>query len=163
YRDYLLSEGDEPLDFVGSISLDTDHDSAAQKIRERIGFQTELREQENAWEDALKLQIEQIEEAGVLVMRSGIVGSNTHRPLSVAEFRGFALADKYAPLIFLNGSDGKAAQMFTLAHELVHIWLGKSGISNPHRTYAGGQQIERFCNAVAAKVLVPDEDIKVSW
>ncbi|HEY2122248.1 MAG TPA: XRE family transcriptional regulator [Chthoniobacterales bacterium] len=141
YRDYVRSENLAPLDFVESISLNTDHDIAAQSIRDRIGFQTEIRARAATWEEALRLQVEQIEETGVLVMRNGIVGSNTHRPLSVDEFRGFALADRYAPLIFLNGADGKAAQMFTLAHELVHIWLGQSGISNLSRTYVVAQRV----------------------
>jgi Zn-dependent peptidase ImmA (M78 family) len=139
------------LDFVESISLNTNHDIAAKSIRDRVGFQTEIRALASTWETALTLQIEQIEESGVLVMRNGIVGANTHRPLSVEEFRGFALADKYAPLIFLNGADGKAAQMFTLAHELVHIWLGESGISNLSRTYTVAQRVEAFCNSVACK------------
>ena len=149
--------------FVESISLNTNHDIAAQSIRDRVGFQTEIRALASTWETALTLQIEQIEESGVLVMRNGIVGANTHRPLSVEEFRGFALADKYAPLIFLNGADGKAAQMFTLAHELVHIWLGESGISNLSRTYAVAQRVEAFCNSVAAKVLAPDGEVQASW
>jgi Zn-dependent peptidase ImmA (M78 family) len=163
YRDYVRSESLAPLDFVSSISLNTNHDIAAGLIRERIGFQTEIRAQAETWEKALALQIEQIEETGVLVMRSGIVGSNTHRPLSVDEFRGFALADEYAPLIFLNGADGKAAQMFTLAHELVHIWLGQSGISNLSRTYVVAQRVESFCNSVAAKVLAPDGEVRDIW
>jgi Zn-dependent peptidase ImmA (M78 family) len=163
YRDYVHAENLVPLDFVESISLDTNHDMAAQSIRDRVGFQTEIRALASTWETALTLQIEQIEESGVLVMRSGIVGANTHRPLFVEEFRGFALADKYAPLIFLNGADGKAAQMFTLAHELVHIWLGESGISNLSKTYAVTQRVESFCNSVAAKVLAPDGEVQAIW
>jgi hypothetical protein len=88
------------LDFVGSISLNTNHDIAAKKIRERIGFQSAIRVQVETWEKALMLQMEQIEESGVLVMRNGVVGTNTHRPLSVADFRGFALKAPVAVLLW---------------------------------------------------------------
>lgn len=70
---------------------------------------------------ALRLHIKQAEEAGVLVMRAGVAAGNNRRPLSVQEFRGFALSDKIAPVIFINSKDAKAAQIFTLVHELVHI------------------------------------------
>ena len=163
YREYVHAEDLAPLDFVGSISLNTNHDIAAQSIRDRVGFQIEVRAQATTWETALTLQIEQIEESGILVMRNGIVGANTRRPLSVEEFRGFALADRYAPLIFLNGADGKAAQMFTLAHELVHIWLGESGISNLSKTYAVAQRVEVFCNSIAGKILAPDAEVQAIW
>jgi len=99
--------------------------------------------------------IDLAEAAGVLVMRSGIVDNNTRRKLRVDEFRGFALVDEYAPLVFLNGSDSKAAQMFTLAHELAHIWLGETGIFDIDVAQTNHSGIERWCNKVAAELLVP--------
>ena len=80
----------------------------------------------------------------MLVMVSSVVGSNSHRRLDVTEFRGFALADSVAPLVFLNGGDNsKAAQMFTLAHELAHVWLGATGVSDTQAGQMPEQRTER--------------------
>jgi Zn-dependent peptidase ImmA (M78 family) len=163
FRDYLVTRGAEPLAFVGSLDLKTTPQRAAARIAAHLGLTTELRAQSRLWEDALRLEVERIEDSGVLVMRSGIVGNNTHRPLDVDEFRGFALADRYAPLIFLNAKDAKGAQMFTLMHELVHLWLGLTGVSNLTETYAPARETEQFCNAVAAEILVPENELVEKW
>jgi Zn-dependent peptidase ImmA (M78 family) len=99
------------------------------------------------------------EDAGVMVMVSSVVGSNSHRTLDVDEFRGFALADDLAPLVFLNGADSKAAQMFTLAHELAHVWLDATGVSDTQAGEVPEQQTERWCNQVAAELLMPLDDL----
>jgi Zn-dependent peptidase ImmA (M78 family)/transcriptional regulator with XRE-family HTH domain len=163
YRDYLVSIGTYPLDFVGSLTEDTRIETAAARIRERHGLTVERRADAPSKQSALSQEIDRIEQAGVLVMRSGIVGTNTRRLLDVGEFRGFTLADEYAPLVFINSRDAKAAQLFTLIHELVHVWLGQSGVSNVDQTTLITNNSERFANAVAAEILVPGRTLAAEW
>jgi Zn-dependent peptidase ImmA (M78 family) len=93
-------------------------------------------------------------------MISGIVGSNITRVLNPQEFRGFCLVDDRAPVVFVNGADSKSAQMFTLMHEVAHLWLGEGGVSNVSAAPAEGKGVETWCNAVAAEVLVPLDDLE---
>ncbi len=161
YRDFARVAGESELGFVGSASVDASPETIAARMREALGFDLVARRECRAWDDALRLFIRQADEAGVLVMVSGIVMSNNRRPLDPAEFRGFAICDPLAPLIFVNGKDTKAAQMFTLAHELAHVWLGASALSNLGTMPGRGFRIEEvWCNAVAAEFLVPLEALQ---
>ena len=124
YRDFARAEGEDRLPFVGSSDLTSDIAETAARMRTALGFDFAERRQMPTWTEALRRFIEQADLLGVLVMVSGVVGSNNRRKLDPAEFRGFALSDDLAPLVFINGADTKAAQMFTLAHEMAHVWLG---------------------------------------
>ena len=104
-----------------------------------------------------------IERLGVMAVVDGVVGNNTHRRLSVDDFRGFALTDRYAPLIFVNGADAKSAQMFTLAHKPAHIWLGEAGLSGFESLLPGGTVVEDWCNRAAAELLVPSRELREHW
>jgi Zn-dependent peptidase ImmA (M78 family) len=174
YRDFARSAGDEPLTFVGSLQVTGDVIQMAARMRRALGFNVDERRQMPTWTDALRRFIEQADEMGVLMMVSGVVGSNNRRKLDPQEFRGFALADDLAPLVFINGADTKAAQMFTLAHELAHIWLGQSAISDAEASWvpngsdaqaslAPEHQVESWCNRVAAELLVPLEVLRAEY
>ena len=156
HRDFLRIAREPALHFVGSATIDMQPVDIAARMRETLGFDFDARRECPTWADALRLFIRQADEAGMLVMTSGIVMSNTSRRLDPTEFRGFALSDPLAPLIFINGADTKAAQMFTLAHELAHLWLGASALSNIGvESWQGFRPEELWCNAVAAELLVP--------
>lgn len=155
YREFARTIGERPLAFAGAAAVTSDVVDTAKRIRHTLGFDLEERRRMPTWTDALRRFIELADNAGVMVMVSGVVGSNNRRKLDPDEFRGFALADALAPLVFINGSDTKAAQMFTLAHELAHIWLGQSAVSDAQPVEVDGNAVERWCNAVAAELLVP--------
>lgn len=155
YHDYARSIGEEELEFVGSLTLRTNVSVAAETIRTALGFDVEARRRCPTWEDALREFIGQADGLGILVMCSGVVLNNTHRRLDPKEFRGFAITDRLAPLVFINGADSKSAQMFTLAHELGHLWLGRSALDNADASFVDGDGVERWCNNVAAELLVP--------
>jgi len=163
YRDFARSERESRLSYVGSASLDSSVEQTAAIMRHALGFDIEGRRRIPTWTDALRLFIAQSDEAGIMVMCSGVVLNNNYRPLDPEEFRGFALSDSLAPLVFINGADTKAAQMFTLAHELAHIWLGQSAVSDSQASLVPDHQIERWCNNVAAEFLVPLSMLKEEY
>lgn len=155
YRGYAQSMGEDRLAFVGSVTVRDDIVPAAGTIRHALDFDVDERRRMPTWTDALRHFIAQADDIGVLVMCNGVVHNNNHRHLDPEEFRGFAMADDLAPLVFINGADTKSAQMFTLAHELAHIWLGESAVSDAAPGILPDQAVERWCNEVAAELLVP--------
>lgn len=155
YQNHARMNAQAPLNFIGSVNTQHSDVEVANKIHTALDMSTSERQQSSNWEAALRYLISKAEAAGILVMISGVVGNNPHRKLDVEEFRGFALADPLAPLIFINGADSKSAQMFTLAHELAHLWLGESGVSDAETGRISHDNNEKWCNTVAAELLIP--------
>lgn len=155
YREYAQKIGEESLPFFGTATLATPPAEVAAEMQRVLEFDVAHRQEARSIEDALRIFIEKTEAAGILVMASGVFGTNTHRKLDPEEFRGFVLADPLAPLIFINGADAKAAQMFTLAHELAHLWLGTSALTGETLVPVLSDKAEQWCNKVAAEFLVP--------
>ena len=161
YRDFAQLSREDPVAFVGSLGTGAPIGEAAAAMREALAFDVDQRG--SSWGEALRLLSERAEDAGVLVMVSGVVGSNTHRKLDPREFRGFALVDQLAPLVFINGADTKAAQIFTLAHELAHLWLGETALSDADLIRVPATAVEQWCNRVAAEFLVPLDAIRADY
>ncbi|CAM4101220.1 XRE family transcriptional regulator [Vibrio neonatus] len=157
YRDYLIKLEEPRLPFIGKYNVNDSVFDVAQDIRDTLGVPLP---QKGSWEEYHRTLIKGAEQARILVMRSGIVGNNTHRKLQVSEFRGFAISDDIAPVIFINSSDAPTARLFTLIHELAHLWIGSSGISDLEHSHA---EEEKFCNAVAGEFLVPQEAFHRIW
>lgn len=162
-RDYLIEMGHERLAFIGSAKASENVEPVAKSIRRELGMTDGWAGRISSWTDALRVLRDAAESAGVLVVINGVVGNDTHRKLDPAEFRGFVLADDYAPLVFINGADARSAQMFTLAHELAHLWIGEGGIFDLPDLQVAGDPREEFCNRVAAEFLVPAAELKQFW
>jgi Zn-dependent peptidase ImmA (M78 family) len=168
-QDWLREERIEceadPLEFVGSAPLADSAAAVGQEMRRAVGLGEGWAADVATWQEAVSALRRRIEELGVMAVINGVVGNNTHRKLDVKEFRGFALTDPHAPLIFVNGADAKSAQMFTMAHELAHVWLGSKGegVSGFEGLFPGDGRVERFCDHAAAEFLVPARELKERW
>lgn len=160
FKDYLKDQDAEALSFIGSYNVNSDPVEVAENIRQTLKLE-DLNPRGLSWEEYQRKIVDGAEAAGILVMRSGIVENNTHRPLSVSEFRGFAISDSHAPVVFVNLRDAPPARLFTLLHELAHLWLGQSGVSSG--SAIEDRREEQFCNAVAGEFLAPAREVIALW
>lgn len=160
YQDFAQSINEPELEFVGSSQIDEDFVETAARMRHALGFDLCERRRWVGWTHALRHLMEKAEELGILVMVSGSVPSNNRRRLDVQEFRGFAITDPWAPLVFVNAADTKAAQMFMLAYEFAHIWSGTSALSDADVTCVPNRPAERWCHCVAMEFLLPSQALR---
>ncbi|MGB8535253.1 MAG: XRE family transcriptional regulator [Acidobacteriaceae bacterium] len=152
----LEDEEIEPPNFVGKASLETPVRELAVRIQKRFEIDIAEFRAHKTVDDAFNYLRAKIEQAGVFVLLIGNLGSH-HTNIPVRIFRGYASADRLAPMIVINDQDVKAAWSFTALHELVHLWLGETGISGVDAS----NKTERYCNDVAGEILVPAEDLRV--
>ena len=167
-QDWLRNElsiiGDNNLQFVGAIDNHVNQKIFADYVRELLQIEINWYEQNHTAEENFRLLRNQISTIGVMVMMSGIVGSNTHRPLDTNEFRAFALVDEKAPLIFINSNDSINGKLFSLLHEFAHICLGENSLFNDRFGSATNvSSVETLCNALAAEILVPQSIFLTEW
>ncbi|WP_448653082.1 ImmA/IrrE family metallo-endopeptidase [Pseudomonas fluorescens] len=159
YLEYLQDHERAPLPFVGRFSSHSPIKDVVADIRRVLGVTDAFARM--SYEDYVRALVSGAEEAGILVMRSGVALGNTHRKLDVSEFRGFAISNPMAPVVFINSADAPTARLFTLMHELAHIWIGSTGVSDGSSQSA--RQEEAFCNAVAGEFLAPELIFRAHW
>lgn len=160
---YRRDTGFDVLPIVGSMKGYTDVSVIANAIRGDLSIKANWYENCGNMNEAFNLIRSLLEECGVVVMQSGIVGKNTHRALDIEEFRAFAMPNEWAPLIFINGADSQGAKLFSLFHEVTHIWLGESDFYNDRRDSKNVKPIEILCNSVAAELMVPTDIFIGKW
>lgn len=161
-KDYYERYIGDSLEFVGSYKGHSAYE-LANNIRQLLNLDTGWAGKLKSFQEAMNHLIVRCEKKQIMVMINGIVGSNTHRALNVEEFRGFVLVDNMAPLIFINGADAKSAQIFTLIHEVAHIFIGSSAIVEASPLNRVDESYEKLCNAAAAELLCPSDSFIKAW
>ncbi|MGE5412257.1 MAG: ImmA/IrrE family metallo-endopeptidase [Clostridiales bacterium] len=150
----LADNNEEKLPFVGRFNYNCDPKIVASNILETLNINPGAYKTTNV----LLEWVNTAESNGIFISMTSFLHSRLK--LDSEEIQGFAIADEYAPFIFINTEDWKAAQLFSLVHELVHIWIAKTGISNVSELALNNKSVflpvELFCNEVAANVLLPD-------
>lgn len=153
FSDYVNTYDLDVFKYNGKFSLHDDPQEVGLKLKEFLKITYKLSKNANDYLKRLKIILEN---NGILVSSSKVL-KNTQNRLSLSDFRGFALYDDNAPLIFINGNDSASAQIFTLCHELGHIVLGQSGVSDVVKN--NKKKIEKWCNEFAANILMPKNDV----
>jgi Zn-dependent peptidase ImmA (M78 family) len=162
-REYLLENDFQPLPFVGKFRNSQNYNEIVADIRNTLGLNNEWASSFGTWHEALDHLAQKIEDIGITIVFNGVVENNTSRPINVDECRGFVLVDSIAPFMFINNSDGKAAQLFTIIHELAHIWTGHSAGFDFRQLLPANDPIELLCDKVSAEFLVPAESFVKVW
>ena len=162
-RDDLIENEEDPLPFVGAYSHRYDHTAVAAAMHRALGLNAGWAEEQKSWRQALSFLRNRADRAGILVVFNGVVGNSNRRKLDPKEFLGFALVDEYAPLVFVNNAYYIAAQTFTLAHELAHLFVGETGLTAFDKLMPANNATEQFCSRTAAEFLVSAEELRAFW
>jgi Zn-dependent peptidase ImmA (M78 family)/transcriptional regulator with XRE-family HTH domain len=132
-----------------------DPDTLAQAARQWLGVSVAQQSEWRGDYGPLSGWVSLVESRAVLVFQTGHV--------DIDEMRGFSISEYPLPAIVLNATDAPRARAFTLAHELVHLFLRNGGVCDPARVPDGGQtddeRVEVFCNRVAGALMVPTADL----
>ena len=153
-RDLLEEEEARPLPFINSANMSMGYEKVAQDIAATLQFDLKQFRKKRTYQAAFDYLRDRIESTGIFLLMINNLGSY-HTAIPVEVFRGFAIADPIAPFIVINKKDARSAWSFTALHELAHLWLGAGGVSDVW----GESEIEKFCNQVAAALLLPRREL----
>jgi Zn-dependent peptidase ImmA (M78 family)/transcriptional regulator with XRE-family HTH domain len=152
-RDVYSDNQEEKLPFVGRFNIYDDPQKVANDILQTLNINPLFYKSDNP----IKEWIDAAETNGIFVSRTSFIHSRLK--LDSEELQGFAIADLHAPFVFVNSEDWNAPQLFTLLHELAHVWIAETGISNEVEPNLKQKDkfhpVELFCNEVAANALMP--------
>jgi Zn-dependent peptidase ImmA (M78 family) len=155
--DVYADNNENPLPFVGRFSINDNPALVAKNILNELGIDPANYKSDNP----IKEWIDAAESKGIFISRTSFIHSRLK--LDSEELQGFAISDKFAPFVFVNSDDWNAPQLFTLVHELSHIWIAETGISNEIEPDIKSKDkfhpVELFCNEVAANALIPQNII----
>ncbi|MFB9844020.1 ImmA/IrrE family metallo-endopeptidase [Mucilaginibacter ginsenosidivorans] len=161
--EYLKENNAPQVPFVGKFAQINDPEIIVADIRKTLGLEPEWASLHKKNEEALDHLSSRVEEAGIFLSFNSVVENSNKRGIAVEECRGFVLVNTYAPFLFVNAADSKAAQIFTIMHELAHIWLGKSAGFDMQQLLPADDPIEQLCDQVAAELLVPGVSFSRKW
>jgi Zn-dependent peptidase ImmA (M78 family) len=162
-KEYLMDSKEKALPFVGKFRNDRNVASIVNDMRIVLGLGKEWGSHCKNWEDALTKLTDVLEANRINVISTSILGNSTKRQIEVDECRGFVLVNDYVPFLFVNSKDSKSARMFTIAHELAHIWIGESAAFDLRRMAPANNETEKLCDKIAAEFLVPANSLENYW
>jgi Zn-dependent peptidase ImmA (M78 family)/DNA-binding XRE family transcriptional regulator len=153
--DVYSENQEEKLPFVGKFNINDNPQKVASDILTTLNIKPLFYKSDNP----IKEWIDAAETKGIFISRTSFIHSRLK--LDSEELQGFSIADPHAPFVFVNSEDWNAPQLFTLVHELAHVWIAETGISNevePELKHKDKYHpVELFCNEVAANALMPKE------
>ncbi len=161
--EYLEENEEEPLPFVGKFGLQNSPEEIAADIRATLKLSPDWASLFPNWSLAKAHLAQKIEDLGIVISFNSVVENNNHRKIDPQEVRGFVLVDAFAPFLFVNSADSKAAQMFTMAHELAHVWTGQSAGFDSRMMLPADDPMEKLCDQAAAELLVPSQGFRNVW
>lgn len=161
--EYLSANDYDKPTFVGQYSEERDVTKVVEAIRKILELTPDWAFDLQSTGVAINLLVRKLENVGCVVMFQSMIGFQASRKIPVSECRGFTLVDEHAPCIFINNDDASGAKLFTLVHEFVHIMMGESVGNGGDDTVKEDNELEQFCDAVAAEFLMPEELFRDVW